>query len=345
MQILRHKLINAGAFLITMVMVGTFGYYILGTLEHQKPYWRLWDCFYMTIITLTTVGFGEVIDLANVPGSRLFTIFILVCGLGISAYFLSSLTAFLVEGELKNVFWRKNMKKKIEKLSGHIILCGAGRVGKNVLDELIKTGQHFVLVEQNESRVFDQQENHGDFPAIIGDATHDEFLLQAGVERASGVISTLGDDKDNLCVVVTCKGINPSLRIVTRCNSKDFSRKLSRLGAEVVIPNLIGGLRMASQMVRPRVVKYLDTMLRDTDKVVRIEEVTIPQESPLVGKTIADLDLSHNNQLLLLAVVGKMTNKPIYHPSADYLIIEGDTLVFQTEPDVARQFKERHHCQ
>jgi voltage-gated potassium channel len=342
MRILRHKLLNAGAFLVSVVLLGTFGYYILGAIFRQQPYWHLWDCFYMTIITLTTVGFGEVIDVANVTGSRLFTVLILISGLGVSAYFLSSLTAFLVEGELKNVFWRSQMKKKIKNISNHVILCGAGRVGKYVLSELIKTCQDFVLIEQDEKAVLDLQETWGSFPAIIGDATHEEFLVQAGIERASGVISTLGDNKDNLCVVVTCKDLNPAARIVSRCTSVDFSGKLRRLGAEVVIPNLIGGLRMASQMVRPRVVRYLDTMLRDTEKIVRIEEIMVQPSSRLIDKSIASLDLASYGNLLLLAVVSRKSERPLYNPSGSYAICEGDTLVFQTEPDIARKFQEKN---
>jgi len=140
---MKHNLIIAGSILIVIICMGTIGYYVLD----PGDAWSLSDCFYMTVITLTTVGFGEVIDVSNVAGARFFTVFILVCGLGVSAYFVSTLTAFLVEGELGNLFWRKRMRKEINKLTNHVILCGGGRVGHYILEELKLTGLPFVLLD------------------------------------------------------------------------------------------------------------------------------------------------------------------------------------------------------
>jgi len=295
----------------------------------------------MTFITLTTVGFAEVIDVANVTGARFFTVLILLCGLGISAYFVSTLTAFLVEGELKNVFWRKRMKDKIGRLNGHVILCGVDNVGGNVLSELFAKKVDLVVIDRDEEQILKLQKKYGDFPAIIGDPSHDSCLRDAGIAVAAGVITTLGDDKDNLCVVVTCKALNPRLRMISRCNSLEFAAKLELLNAEVVVPSFIGGLRMASQMIRPRVVRYLDTMLRDRECVFRIEEVKVPHGSPVVGNSIGNLNLDELGSLLLLAVINEGNPHPVYNPRADYQVQDGDTLVFQAEIDAARRFQER----
>jgi len=284
---MKRSLFIAGITLLGILCLGTMGYYVLSLLALEGGAWNVLDCFYMTTITLTTVGFSEVIDVANVPGARFFTVFILVSGLGVSAYFISTLTAFLVEGELGNLFWRKRMRKEINKLTDHVILCGGGRVGRYILEELKLSGLPFVLLDPDEQRILKLQEMYGNFPALAGDATHDADLLAAGIEEASGVISALVDDKDNLCVVVTCRQLNPDLQIITRCQEGEFKDKLKLIGADVVMPNFIGGLRMASQMVRPKAVHYLDVMLRDKKNVVRIEDVTITEKSALAGKEIS----------------------------------------------------------
>lgn len=342
MSILRHKLIFAGLLLAAVLIGGSLGYYCLALLAHRHPYWPMVDCLYMTIITLTTVGFGEIIDVANVPGARLFTVLILLCGLGISAYFISTLTAFLVEGELKNVFWRKRMKEKIGRLKGHIILCGVDNVGGNVLTELFSKRGDFVVIDHDENLILRLQKKYGNFPAIIGDPSHDNCLREAGIAAAAGVITTLGDDKDNLCVVVTCKALNPNLRMISRCNSLDFAGKLELLGAEVVVPSFIGGLRMASQMIRPRVVRYLDAMLRDRECVFRIEEVRVPPSSPVVGQAIDSLNLDEFGNLLLLAVINEGNPHPVYNPPRSYIVKDGDTLVLQAEVEAVRRFQERY---
>lgn len=234
------------------------------------------------------------------------------------------------------------MKELIGKLSGHIILCGADNVGGNVLAELLEKKVGFVVIDHDEALIARLQERYGDFPAVVGDPIHDSCLREAGVAAAAGVITTLGDDRDNLCVVVTCKAMNPSLRMISRCNNIEFVSKLELLGAEVVVPSYIGGLRMASQMIRPRVVRYLDTMLRERDCAVRIEEVRVPPGSPLAGKPVSFLDLGSFGNLLLLAVLSGDSGQPLYNPAPDQPIREGDTLVLQAETEALHRFQARY---
>jgi voltage-gated potassium channel len=302
--------------MLVVTVIGTVGYYLLGQSAHNGPPWKIGECLYMTIITLTTVGFGEIIDLTRVPGARTFTIIILLGGLGVAAYFVSTLTAFLVEGELTNVFWRKKMEKQIRKLTGHIIICSDDSTGVAyyVIEELHKTGTPFVLVGKDEQVIKNMQLQFGDFPVVIGDPTHADYLSAAEVQKASGVISVLSDDKDNLCVVVTCRQLNAGLKIISSCRESEFAGKLKLLGSDVVMPNSIGGLRIASQIIRPKVVRYLDLMMRDRDCVVRIEDITLSEKSFLVGKQVRDINFPDFTQLLVLALIRSGHASPIYNP-------------------------------
>ncbi|WP_300459833.1 potassium channel protein [Desulfobacula sp.] len=339
---LRRRIYLTGIFLLAVTVIGTTGYYLLGQLEQPDPPWGLGDCFYMTAITLTTVGFGEVINLNLVPGARLFTIFILFSGLGVAAYFVSTLTAFLVDGELTNVFWRKRMETQINKLTGHIILCGAVGAGFYVIKELHLTGVPFVLIDLDVKLIKILQSQFGNFPAVVGDPTHADDLENAGVKKAKGVISALDNDKDNLCVVVTCKLLNPEIKLFSSCRDREFAGKLELLGAEVVMPNAIGGLRIASQMIRPKVVGYLDLMMRDKNCIVRIEDITLSTESSLVGKPVGDINFPAFAQLLILALIRKNNPTIIYNPNRSMIMEAGDTLILQADVDSLERFRNYH---
>ncbi|MDA8164509.1 MAG: potassium channel protein [Desulfobacteraceae bacterium] len=341
---LRKRNYLAGLALLAVTAIGTSGYYLLGWMAAGRPQWPVADCFYMTMITLTTVGFGEVIDLAAVPGARMFTIFILLSGLGVAAYFVSNLTAFLVEGELTNVFWRKKMDKRIRGLANHIIVCGVGRVGFYIIQELHRARMDFIAIDTDEQRLKAVQAHLGEFPAVVGDATHARFLQAAGLERARGVISALSDDKDNLCVVVTCRQLKPGVHLISSCKEAEFAGKLELIGAEVVTPNSIGGMRIASQMIRPRVVHYLDLMLRDSNCVVRIEDLPVPAGSALAGKPLDRIDFGELKKLLILAVIREGLPEPIYNPERSMVLQEGDTLVVQADVDTLARFRRGHGC-
>ena len=234
------------------------------------------------------------------------------------------------------------MHKEINKLADHVILCGGGRVGGYILEELKLSGLPFALLEQDEKKILELQEKFGDFPALGGDATRDEDLLAVGIKSASGIISALADDKDNLCIVVPCRQLNPGLHIITRCRSGEFSSKLKLLGADVVMPNFIGGLRMASQMVRPKTVYYLDVMLRDKKNIVRIEDVTITEKSGIAGKEISSINFKEYGNLLLLAVMDAGANQIRYNPAGSYCLQSGDTMIFQAELEALKKFRKKN---
>jgi len=290
--------------------------------------WPFLDALYMTVITLSTVGFGEVHPLDH--AGRLVTIALILCGTGTLAYGLSVVTAFIVEGDLKNVLGQRRMEKALARMQGHVVVCGAGETGKHVVEELQKTRTPCVIIEQRaEYRVAAER-----LGAVVleGDATRGEVLERARVREARGLITTLPSDKDNLFVILTAREANPSLRIVSRAIEDESHAKLRRAGADVIVStNQIGGLRMASEMIRPRAVSFLDSMLRDSVQSVRIEEADLPAGSPLVGKTLAEADLHGRVGLLVIAIrhpAGDFT----YNPKAATPLQSGDALIVCADP-------------
>ena len=261
-----------------VICVGTLGYCLIEG-------WSLFDSLYMTVITIASVGFGEVHTLGF--EGRVFTIFLILCGSATLMYGLSILTAFIVEGELTDVLRRRKMNKSIARLENHYILCGMSATGKYVAEELLKTGRSFVVIDSDPHKI--KELSDANILNIEGDATHDAVLESANIHKAGGLMSTLHADSDNLFVVVTAKGLNPELKIVAKAINEESERKLRQVGADyVVMPNFIGGMRMASQMIRPSVVSFLDVMLRSKDTTIRVEEINVPPDSPLLNKSLAE---------------------------------------------------------
>lgn len=287
--------------------------------------WGFEDATFMTIITVAGVGYGEVHPLSS-PG-RWFTVVLIMCGVSVIVYGVSTLTAFIVEGELGDFLRRTKMEKQISKMSGHHILCGAGRVGVCILAELVKTGHEVVVIEQDEEKVKEWRERHPEALVMRGDATSDAVLESAGIRKAAGLLASLSADKDNLFIVLSARALNPDLRIVARADEESSRDKLLRAGADsVVFPHLIGGMRMASEMIRPNVVSFLDTMLRERDGTLRVEEVVVADGSELVGMTLAKADIPGKTGALLMAV-RHHDRRFEFNPSPDHRLSVGDTLV------------------
>jgi voltage-gated potassium channel len=244
------RLGRAAGLILLIVLIGIIGYRIVGGPESD-----LLSAIYMTMITLTTVGYGEVIDLTASPGGRVFTICLLFIGAGSFVYFFSNLTAFIVEGNLDRYLWRRRMKNEIAALNDHIIVCGAGATGRNVIRELVSTKRTFVVIDTNEEQVRElYEEFEAEFPLVVGDATDDDFLIEAGIEQANGVIATVRNDRDNLIITVSAKILKPSLRVIARCIDSKMVKKAKQAGAASVIsPNVIGGMRMVSETCASRI--------------------------------------------------------------------------------------------
>lgn len=299
---------------------GGLGYYVLGLLNPNKDaVWTFLDCFYMSTITLTTVGYSETLPggIEHFAAARIYTMLLLMFGTGVLVYAASAGTAFIVEGELKHLLEKRRMRKEIEQLSGHFIVCGAGTTGVHVVQELIDTGRKFVVVDLDPERIHIAR-NLGAKFYIEGDATEDATLLSAGIERAKGLASCLPDDKDNLFVTVTARQLSQDIRIVSQNEVLSARSKLLQAGANATVsPNFIGGLRLVSELIRPSVTTFLDLMLRDKKANIRFAEVLVGKNSPLAGKTLGDVRIDKNPGIPVLALRVEGQNEFNYEPTHD----------------------------
>jgi len=326
-----RKIIWDALLLFAIMVIGTIGYYYFGEEKYS-----ILDCFYMTVITISTIGYTEIVDLSNNPWARVFNIGILAAGIGTMTYFLTSFTAFIVEGKLSKSFSRKKMDKIIANLKDHFIVCGGGHIGVYLLHELVTAGHPIVLIDINPDR---EEELRGDFPDLLyitGDATRDSVLQAAGIDRAVGLFANTLDDSVNLMVVLSAKHLNPKIRVVAQCQNPNTVGKLEMVGSDVtVVPHEIGGTRMASEMINPRATSFLAVMLKDQNRNLSIEEVTIPPQQE--GLAIADLDLKRFPNVLVLAI--RHIDDWTYNPPRTHTLEAGDTLVLMTTPEERKQLE------
>jgi len=303
-------------------MAGTLGYHHIG-----RPVATWIDSFYMTFITIATIGYGETIDLTHHPMGRLFTVGIAIVGIGTLSYLFSTLVALLVDADLNAGLRKKRMQKQISKLSGHYIVCGMGRVGVNVANELLKTNRSFVMIDSSQEAIDHWLESQPGALYLHADAADDEALLNAGVKTAAGVFAVTGDDSHNLMVALSVKLIHPKSRVVVRLHDIRNTNKARRAGAdEIVSPDFTGGMRIASAMVRPHVVNFMDQMLH-SDKGLRVEEVIVPEGT---APTLLTALVPKSRDYLLVAT--HETGKWVFNPQDDHVVKAGDALVLMASP-------------
>jgi voltage-gated potassium channel len=320
---LLKKLIGICIALAIIIMSGVGGYVVIEG-------WRPFDAFYMTVITISSVGFMEVRPLSD--AGRTFTVFLIFCGSGILIYAVSIITAFIVEGELTDVIRRRKMNKNIDRLDAHFIVCGADRAGRYAIEELRKTQRDFVVIEKNADKIM-AFEKEG-ILCIEGDATHDSILLRAGIHKAKGFITSLHSDAENVFVVITAKRLNPSLRVISKAVEEESEQKIRMVGADgVVMPDFIGGLRMVSEMVRPSVVNFLDIMLRSKDRTIRLEEISLGQASSFIGKKLSETGLPDMEGVSVVALKDKSDDTYIFNPSQKTLLTVDHILIVMGDID------------
>ena len=307
--------------LIVIHILGTIGYMIIG-----GPKYSALDCLYMTFITIATIGYGEVVDVSLSPVGRVFTMAIGWSGIATTWYMMSMITAFIVEGEINVALRRKGMLNTIAKLRGHYIVCGIGRVGNNVARELEATGRRYVIIDVSQAKIDAWREHFPDAYYIHGDGSDDAMLAQAGLQHAAGVFAITGDDAKNLVITLSAKQAHPAVRVVARCHEVGYIDKIRRVGADdIVSPDFTGGMRIASAMVRPHVVNFLDEMLR-SDRSLRVEEITVRRNG---GSRLGDLELK-SREHILLAVRGPSGTE--FNPADDVSVAAGDVLVVMATP-------------
>jgi voltage-gated potassium channel len=295
-------MISAGILFLSLIAVSVTGYRFLG-----GPSVTFLQALYMAVITLAGVGYGEIVDTAHHPALRIFNMGVVLFGVAVTVYVFSVVAAFLVEIELTNPFWRRSMQKRISELRGHYIVCGIGDTGRHVAEEMQRTGARFVVIDSSEQLIKKVGETYPDLFRdllyVVGDATEEEILSKAGIEHAKGLVTTLPDDKDNLVVTVVAHQKFSNLHIVARSADQKFSDRMIRAGARATVsPSHIGGLRMASELIRPQVVGFLDLMLKDQSQTLRVEDIEIDASSAWVGKSLNEIKLHAKHNLLVLAL-------------------------------------------
>ena len=330
----RDRLLAVFALLLAGLAAGAFGY-------HAIEGWNWFDSLYMTVITIGTVGYGETHPLS--PAGRVFTMFLIFGGIGLFTYGFTTITAIVVEGDLHRAFRRMRMESRIAGLSDHFVIVGAGHTGGVVCAELKKTGRVFVVVDRDASAIAQLEERLGfELLHIVGDGSEDAVLLRAGIERAAGVFAVLSTDQDNAFVVLSSKGLNPKAKVLACQKSLGVREKLLRSGADgVVDPEFIGGLRLASEMIRPVTVGFLDSMLRNKDNHFRFDEISVPAGSPMIGRPIGDIKGAEGAAPLVVAVVAAGSDAYELNPAVTRPVKVGDRLVILGETEALGGLRKR----
>ncbi|MBI4180878.1 MAG: NAD-binding protein [Chloroflexi bacterium] len=304
---------GAGAFL-AIIAIGIIGYMAIEG-------WPFLDSLYMTIITITTVGFAEVHPLTT--GGRVFTIFLIVGGVGGALYAVTGIIQYVVEGNLGATWEKRRMKDKITHLKEHFILCGFGRVGEEIARTFKEEGVPFVTID-NKTDSIARAEQAG-YLYIEGDATRDEILKEAVIGHARGLVAAVGSDAENTYITLSARGLRPDLFIEARASSQEAEKKLERAGANrIVSPNNIGARRMAMLALRPAVVDFIDNVSHRGGPDLLMENVAISNDSSLVGQTMADFRQCSKANIL---AVSKKSGELIANPPEEEKIEEGDTLI------------------
>jgi voltage-gated potassium channel len=312
----------AGIYFLAVFLTGTVGYMLIEG-------WVWFEALYMSVTTVTSVGFMEVRPLS--PGGRSFTIVLIFLGLTGLGIWWALITALIVELDLGGVLRRRRMMRSIEDLRNHFIVCGVGRMGRVVVDELEQSGQPFVVIEHDPSRLATLLENHPDVLVIEGDATREQTLRGARIARA-----------DNLLVCITARHLNPDLTTVARAYNEESVEKLRRAGAEHVIsPNQTGGIRMAFSLLRPHVVSFLDCVISDVGIELRLEQAAIPETSHLVGQTLAEARIPQRTGLIILGLRrAGQEGRLIYNPGPETRLQSGDVMIVLGGSQQVQQLRE-----
>lgn len=307
--------------LLLLISVGTAGYMSIEG-------WRFLDAFYMTVITVATVGFQEVHVLSD--AGRVFTILLIVIGVTVLGYTVGKLAQIMFEGQFQRFLGRKKVEKSIEELRAHYIVCGYGRIGSLICKEFAAKPIPFVVVENNLAVLEKLEEDNVLF--LRGNATEDETLLKAGIKRAKGLVSVVTSDTENVYITLTARGLNPDLFILARSGEPGSDIKLRRAGAnKVVSPYHIGGSRMAQAILRPNVVDFIEIATGRDHIDLQMEEIFIPAHSTFIGQNLKDAGLRRDAGVIIVGIK-KANGKMVFNPDSASLLGAKDTLIVLGQP-------------
>jgi len=299
----RRVLWGVGA-LVAITVIGVIGYIAIEG-------WSFLDSLYMTIITITTVGYAEVYPLS--AGGRIFSIFLMVGGVGGALYALTGIIEYIIEGNIGTTWGRRRMKNKIAQLKEHFILCGFGRVGEAIAHTFHEEGVPFVIIDNRPECI--ARVEQAEYLHVEGDATKDEVLKEAGIERARGLVAALGTDVENTYITLSARGLHPDLFIEARASGEEAEKKLKRAGADrIVSPQRIGARRMAMLALRPAVVDFIDTVIRRRGPELQMENVAISNSSSLAGQTVDEVRRCSKANVL---AVSKKSGRLLANPSGE----------------------------
>ena len=311
-----RKLLFSILMLLVVVLFGIFGYtWIEG--------WNLLDSLYMTIITLSTVGYGEVREIG--PGGRVFTVLLIVFGLFTITYIVGLVAETLVAGEIRSVLGRRKVSKKIKSLRDHYIICGYGRIGSIICKGLTRKAIPLMVIEKDEH--VQEELEQDEILYLQGDATHEETLLEAGIEKAKGLVSVVSSDAENVYICLTARGLNPRLYILSRAEDEASERKLLRAGAnKVILPYMLGGRRMVQAIIKPTVSDFLESAVHDQNFELAIEEITVGEDSRLANQSLVDSGIRQKMDIIIIGIKLK-DGTMIFNPSSQTEIQPDDILI------------------
>jgi voltage-gated potassium channel len=344
-----RQLVKAVGTLVLFTLLGTLGFWLLGrfylpSVAPELGTWSVLDCLYMVLITISTAGFGEILPGMELTPVRIFTSLYLFATIGMTVYFAATMTTFFVEGAFSQLSKRRKMQKRIDALDRHIIVCGLGNTGVHVVKELMVTRWPVMVVDKDLEILKKSAGELADLGQLIwlhGDALEDKVLEQAGIGRAYGIVCSLPTDKGHVFLTLTARQMNPGIRIVSRAIDTHTAARMKIAGADsVVSTNFIGGMRLASEMVRPHVTQFLDLMLRDKEKNLRVEELVVTTESGLDGMRLGDARLREERHLLVLAIK-TVDGGYEYGPGADFVLHIGVVLLVMGDPDSVARLRAR----
>ena len=307
--------------IVATLSIGTVGFTVV---DGYSPF----DAFYMTLTTMTTVGYGEIHPLSH--AGRVFNSFLIVFGVTTIFIAIGAMTQTIIELEFGDAIGKRRNKRMIDKLQDHYIICGFGRVGRGAAQELSHAGVPFVVVDINPDRV--ERAMHAGMLAVAADSTHDETLRLVGIERARGLVAALATDADNLFVLLSAKGINPGIYVATRAAEEGAEAKMRRAGADAVFaPYAMTGHRLAQSLLRPHVVQFLDFTTKDVGEDVAIEQVRVSGSSEMVSKTIKEMQLRKEVGVIVMAI-RKESGEMVFNPPAETAVQGGDYLIVMGRP-------------